>query len=82
VAGTYETDTRVDGIVRETNLIVDNSMDGATHIKDSKLGEMHCLIDNTLTTKGSDTMQENSRNSISRIMSKLNKKRLKIINEL
>jgi hypothetical protein len=82
VVGTFETDTRVDGIVRETNLTVDNNMDGATHIKDSKLGEMHCLVDDTLTIEGGGVTMQQNRNSISRIMTKLNIKLLKIINKL
>jgi hypothetical protein len=52
VVGTCETDTKVDGIVRETNLIVDNNMDGTISIKDSnKLGEMHSVVDDTLPIK-------------------------------
>ena len=57
----------MNGICRETNLVVDNNVNCSTDIKIRNFGQLHRLVDNALTCEGRVTMQENW-NDISRIL--------------
>lgn len=46
--------------MQETDLVVDHYMDGAMCSEGRQVRQMHGFIDNSLTSKGSITMEQNA----------------------
>mmetsp|Transcript_33529 Transcript_33529/g.96260 ORF Transcript_33529/g.96260 Transcript_33529/m.96260 type:complete len:338 (-) Transcript_33529:360-1373(-) len=54
--------SRIDRVCSESNLVVDDNVDGATNVKVGNLSQLHCLVYNTLSSNGSISVKQNGNN--------------------
>ena len=67
---TVDTGARFAGVGGETDLVVHNDVDGATYLVAGKVNHLHGLINDTLASKGSITVNNEGNYSLSIMVTK------------
>ena len=68
--GAVDSGAGLGGVGRETDLVVHNDMDGATYLIVGKVNHLHGLINDTLASEGSITVNNEGDYSLSLLVTK------------